>query len=309
MLQKPSVIIVSGPTCVGKTEVAIALTERLGGEIISADAMQVYRYMDIGTAKPNKEQMARVPHHLIDVLDPDEPFSAASFRTMAGSIIADLHEKGKAVFVVGGTGLYIKALTQGLFEIPGQDSAIRERLKAEANTSGLEAIYGRLKRADPEGAAKIHPKDTYRVIRALEIFELTGKPISEHHMTHEFSDKPYRVLKIGLFMDRQILYHRINERVEQMLSQGFLDEVKGLLERGYGPGLKSMQSIGYRHVLAFLLENVDWDETVRLFKRDTRRYAKRQFTWFRADPEIQWRQPEEVDFMGKEIDAFLTRAL
>jgi len=308
MPQRPAIIIISGPTCIGKTEVAIALAEPLAGEIISADAMQVYRYMDIGTAKPSKEQMARVPHHLIDVVDPDEPFSAARFRTMAASIIGDLHEKGKAVFVVGGTGLYIKALTQGLFQVQGENGAIRERLKADLKTLGLEAIYGRLKGVDPEGAAKIHPQDTYRVIRALEVFELTGKPISEHHRTHEFSDDPYRVLKIGLSMDREILYHRINERVEQMLSQGFVDEVKGLLDRGYGPGLKSMQSIGYRHVSAFLLGNVDWDETVRLFKRDTRRYAKRQFTWFKADPDIQWRQPEEVEFIGKEIDAFLTRA-
>jgi len=309
MPQKPPVIIISGPTCVGKTEVAISLAQPLAGEIISADAMQVYRHMDIGTAKPNKEEMARVPHHLIDVVDPDEPFSAASFRTMAASIIGDLHEKGRAVFVVGGTGLYIKALTQGLFEIPEKESAIRERLKAELNTLGLEAIYGRLRRLDPKGAAKIHPKDTYRVIRALEVLELTGKPISEHHRTHEFSDEPYRTLKFGLFMDREILYHRINERVERMLSQGFVDEVKGLLDRGYGPGLKSMQSIGYRHVSDFLLGRVDWDETVRLFKRDTRRYAKRQFTWFKADPDIQWRQPEEVEFIGKEIDAFLTKAL
>jgi len=308
MAHRASVIIISGPTCVGKTEVAIALAEPLAGEIISADAMQVYRHMDIGTAKPSKDQVARVPHHLVDVVDPDEPFSAASFRTMAGSIIGDLHERGKAVFVVGGTGLYIKALTQGLFQVQKQDSTIRERLKAELKTLGLEAIYERLKGVDPEGAAKIHPKDSYRVIRALEVFQVTGKPISEHHRTHEFSDEPYRVLKIGLSMDREILYHRINERVEQMLSQGFVDEVKGLLDRGYGPGLKSMQSIGYRHVSEFLLGNVDWDETVRLFKRDTRRYAKRQFTWFKTDLEVQWRQAEEVEFIGKEIDAFLTRA-
>ncbi|MDY6950255.1 MAG: tRNA (adenosine(37)-N6)-dimethylallyltransferase MiaA [Thermodesulfobacteriota bacterium] len=309
MPQKPAVIIISGPTCVGKTEAAISLAEPLAGEIISADAMQVYRYMDIGTAKPSKEERARVPHHLIDVVDPDEPFSAADFRTMAGAIISKLHKEGRAVFVVGGTGLYIKALTQGLFEIPEKESVIRQRLKTAAKELGLEAMYGRLKGVDPEGAAKIHPKDAYRVIRALEVFELTGKPISAHHRTHEFSDEPYRVLKIGLFMDREILYHRINERVDVMLSQGFVDEVKGLLDRGYGPDLKSMQSIGYRHVSDFLLGRVDWEETVRLFKRDTRRYAKRQFTWSRADQKIQWRQPEAIDFMEKEIEAFLTRAL
>jgi tRNA dimethylallyltransferase len=263
--------------------------------------------MDIGTAKPSAEEMARVPHHLIDVVDPDEPFSAASFRNMAASVIADLHKKGKAVFVVGGTGLYIKALTQGLFEVHAQDSAIRQRLKAKPRTLGLEALYARLKRADPEGAVKIHPHDAYRITRALEVLELTGKPISEHHMIHAFSDKPYRVFKIALSMDREILYHRIDKRVERMLAQGLVAEVKGLLDRGYGPDLKSMQSIGYRHVSGFLLGKTDWDEMVRLCKRDTRRYAKRQLTWFRADAEIQWRQPEEIEQMGKDIDAFLTR--
>ena len=308
MSQKPSLTIISGPTSVGKTEVAIALAEPLGGEIISADAMQVYRYMDIGTAKPSKEQMARVPHHLIDVVDPDEPFSAARFKAEAEPIIRDLHERARAVFVVGGTGLYIKALTRGLFEVKGENSAIRERLAIEAKNLGLGALHQRLQNVDPTAAAGIHPKDTYRVIRALEVLELTGKPISEHHSTHGFSDKAYRVLKIGLFMDRDVLYDRINERVERMLASGFLEEVRGLLDRGSDRNLKSMRSIGYRHMTEYLEGSVDWDEMVRLFKRDTRRYAKRQHTWFGADPQIHRLRPGEIDVMKKKIDAFLTRA-
>ncbi len=308
MLEKPSVIIISGPTCVGKTGVAISLAKPLGGEIISADAMQVYRHMDIGTAKPTQQEQARVRHHLIDVVDPDEPFSAAQFRTAAGAVIRDLHEKGHPVFVVGGTGLYIKALTQGLFRVQGEDGALRERLKAQAKDLGSGMLHQRLQDVDPEAAGRIHPNDVYRIIRALEILELTGKTLSEHHRAHGFSDDPYRVLKIGLFLDREVLYQRIDRRVERMLEAGFLREVEGLLHRGYSPDLKSMGSIGYRHMTEYLQGNVAWNETVRRFKRDTRRYAKRQVAWFRADPEIHWLKPSEVNTMSRKIDSFLTEA-
>ena len=228
MPEKPSVIIISGPTCVGKTGVAITLAELLGGEIISADAMQVYRHMDIGTAKPTQQEQARVPHHLIDVADPDEPFSAARFKTAAEAVIGELHDKGRPAFVVGGTGLYIKALTQGLFKVQKENGALRERLRAEVKNLGSPALHRRLQDIDPVAAAGIHPNDAYRIIRALEILELTGKPISEHHRAHGFLDDPYRVLKIGLFLDREILYQRINRRVDRMLEAGFLKEVKGL---------------------------------------------------------------------------------
>lgn len=307
MSQKPCVIIIAGPTCVGKTEVAITLAEPLGSEIVSADAMQVYRYMDIGTAKPTQEQQARVPHHLIDVVDPDEPFSAARFKTAAAAVIGELHEKGHPAFVVGGTGLYIKALTRGLFRVEEQDGALRERLRAEAQDLGSPVLHRRLQDVDPEAAARIHPHDAYRIIRALEVLELTGKPLSEHHSTHGFSDDPYQVLKIGLFLDREMLYQRIDQRVDWMLEAGFLKEVKGLLHRGYSPKLKSMKSIGYRHMAEHLEGHVTWDETVRRFKRDTRRYAKRQMAWFKADPKIHWLQPSTIDIMSKKIDSFLTQ--
>ena len=302
---KPSLVIISGPTCVGKTDVAIALAEPLGGEIISADAMQVYRYMDIGTAKPTDQQRARVRHHLIDVVNPDEPFSAALFRRVAGAIIDDLDQKGRPVFVVGGTGLYIKALTRGLFEGQEQDRGVRKRLKEEAEILGLQGMYRRLQEVDPASAARIHPNDTYRIMRALEVYQVTGQPISCHQMAHGFRDIPYKTLKIGLTLDRKILYDRINRRVDLMLSSGLLEEVKWLLDHGYPSTLKSMQSIGYRHMADYLRQRITWDETVRLFKRDTRRYAKRQLTWFRADPEILWAEPGQAGHMRRKIDSFL----
>jgi tRNA dimethylallyltransferase len=308
MPQKSGIIIIAGPTCVGKTEVAMTLAEPLRGQIVSADAMQVYRYMDIGTAKPTQQEQARVRHHLIDVVDPDEPFSAARFKAAAEAVIAELHEKGHPAFVVGGTGLYIKALTQGLFRVQEGNGALRERLRAEAKDLGSPVLHQRLQDVDPEGAARIHPHDAYRIVRALEVLELTGKPLSEHHSAHGFSDDPYQVLKIGLFLDREMLYQRINQRVDRMLEAGFLKEVKGLFSLGYSPKLKSMKSIGYRHVAEYLEGHVTWDETVRRLKRDTRRYAKRQMAWFRADPEILWLQPSAIDIMSKKIDSFLTGA-
>jgi tRNA dimethylallyltransferase len=306
MSPKPSLVIISGPTCVGKTDVAIALAEPLGGEIISADAMQVYRYMDIGTAKPTRQEQARVPHHLIDVVEPNELFSAALFKTMADAVIRDLHQKGRPIFVVGGTGLYIKALTRGLFPAQQQDGLIRKRLRGEAETLGLDALHQRLQEVDPAAAARIHPNDTYRIIRALEVHQVTGRPISHYQKVHGFLDFRYTILKIGLTPDRNILYDWINSRVDLMLASGLLEEVNWLLDQGYPSTLKSMRSIGYRHMTDYLRGRTPWDETVRLFKRDTRRYAKRQLTWFRADPEILWLEPGQIDIMRKKTDSFLT---
>lgn len=305
MPERPSLIVISGPTCVGKTEVAMALAEPLGAEIISADAMQVYRHMDIGTAKASPEQRARVRHHLIDVVDPDEPFSAAHFETMAGARVQDLHQKGLPIFVVGGTGLYIKALTRGLFPSKGQDGDVRKGLRKEAETLGLEALYRRLQQVDPAAAEGIHPNDTYRIMRALEVHQITGQPISRHHGDHGFRDVRYRILAIGLTLDRNILYDRINKRVDLMLGSGLLEEVRWLLDHGYPSTLKPMHSIGYRHMGDYLEGRVTWDETLRLLKRDTRRYAKRQLTWFKADPDIHWLEPGQVDDMRKRIDSFL----
>ena len=305
MSTKPHLIIISGPTCVGKTDVAIALAKPLGAEIISADAVQVYRHMNIGTAKPTEDQRDLIRHHLIDVVYPDESYNAARFKTMAEVVISDLHQKGRPIFVVGGTGLYIKALTQGLFPAQEQDGAARKKLQKEAETIGLVAMYQRLHKVDPAAASRIHPNDSYRIIRALEVHQVTGQPISLHHGVHGFRDIPYNTFKIGLTRDRNILYDRINRRVDQMLTSGLLEEVKWLLDQGYSSTLKSMRSIGYRHIGDYLEGRMLWDETVRLFKRDTRRYAKRQLTWFRADPGFMWVQPGQIDIMKNKIESFL----
>jgi tRNA dimethylallyltransferase len=307
MSEGPPLIIISGPTGVGKTDMAIALADPLEAEIISADAIQVYRHMDIGTAKPSQEEQARVRHHLIDVVDPDEPFSAALYKTMADAVIQDLHQKGRPIFVVGGTGLYIKALTRGLFPSEEQDSDVRKGLRKEAETWGPERLYERLQQVDPVAAERIHPNDTYRIIRALEVYEVTGQPISRHQRVHGFRGVRYRMFPIGLTLDRNILYDRINRRVDRMLASGLLEEVRWLLGHGYPSTLKPMRSIGYRHMGDYLEGRVPWDETVRLFKRDTRRYAKRQYTWFKADPEIHWFEPGQIEDMRKRIDSFLTR--
>lgn len=288
--EKPRLIVLLGPTGAGKSDLALELAEAFGGQILNADSMQVYRYMDIGTAKPTPEERQRIQHHLIDLVNPDEPFHAGDYRTVGRKTVDSLSRKGIPIFVVGGTGLYIKALTQGLFVSPKIDLRVRERLKQEAEEKGGEELYHRLKEVDPETAIRIHPHDLFRTIRALEVFESTGNPISFFRDQHRFGDRPYHTFKIGLEMDRDELYRRIDERVDRMIERGFLREVEGLLESGYGPELKPMQGLGYKQMVQFLLRDLKWDEAVRQMKRDTRHYAKRQWTWFKADPEVCWRK-------------------
>ena len=302
---KPKVIVICGPTGIGKTTVGIRLAENVGGEIISADSMQVYRYMDIGTAKPTADEQNRISHHMIDVADPDEDFDALRFAEMARHKVMQLDHQGLISFVVGGTGLYIKALLQGLFQARPVDPKIRERLKKKARTNGSDALYDRLQQVDPEAADRLHPNDTYRIIRALETIESSGRSISAHHQGHGFKDTPFDVLKIALQMDRQVLYDRIDQRVDLMIAAGLVDEVKKLLAMGYSTDLKSMQSIGYRHVVDFLEERLSWEECVRTLKRDTRRYAKRQFTWFGGDKDIVWQTPDGFDQISNLVSKFL----
>jgi tRNA dimethylallyltransferase len=303
---KPKVIVICGPTAVGKTMAAIGLARRLDAEIVSADSMQVYRFMDIGTAKPTVAERAAVPHHLIDIVDPDEPFDAARYAALARQRVYDLHRRGRPALVVGGTGLYVKALLHGLFRADARDPDIRRRLRRDADALGGPALHARLAACDPQAAARLHPNDTLRIVRALEVIAVTGQPISQLQARHGFADAPLDALKIGLTMERGALYERIDRRVDAMLAAGFEDEVRGLLARGYGPELKSMQSIGYSHLAALIAGRVSRDECVRTLKRDTRRYAKRQMTWFRADPAITWLPAEDapallslsLDFMG-----------
>lgn len=304
---RPRVVMVVGPTGVGKSKWAIEWAEQLGGEIIGADSMQVYRYMDIGTAKPTAEDRRRVPHHLIDLVTPDQPFHAALYRTLGRKKIDQLVLEGKHVLVVGGTGLYIKILTQGIFYCPKIDPHFREDLKKEAEAKGPEVLYERLRRVDPSTASQLHPHDLFRIIRALEVFDSTGVPISFYREQHRFGEQPYHTLKIGLQMGREKLYHQIDLRVDRMLEQGLLQEVEGLMGMGYGPQLKPMQSLGYKQMVQFLLKKVRWDEAIRQIKRDTRHYAKRQLTWFKSDPEVQW-WDETKDFkkIFSEIKSFFS---
>jgi len=287
---RPRMVILLGPTGVGKSKLVLELAEAFGGEILSADSMQVYRYMDIGTAKPTPEDQKRVRHHLIDLVTPDQPFHAALYRTLGRKTIDHLYKRGKPIWVVGGTGLYIKALTQGLFPGPKIDPTVRERLKQKAKEKGEAFLYQCLKEVDPKTASHLHPHDLFRTIRALEVFDSTGVPISFFREQHRFGESPYLSLKIGLEMDRKMLYRRIEERVDQMMERGFLQEVKGLIEMGYSSELKPMQSLGYKQLIQFLLKKMGRGEAVQQIKRDTRHYAKRQWTWFKADPEVCWRE-------------------
>ena len=303
--EKAGVIVICGPTGIGKTSSALELATAFSGEIVGADSMQIYRYMDIGTAKPTSEERAHVRHHMVDIADPDEPFDAARYARMARKVVADLNTRHVTPFVVGGTGLYIKALVHGLFRPESTDPDLRSRLRETAATSGSASLHRLLVDTDPEAAARIHPNDTYRIMRALEVKGVTGKAISAHHRAHMFQDDPFRVLKIGIRMDRKALYDRIDSRTDAMLDAGLIDETEGLLARGYAPDLKSMRAIGYRHMVGFIRREFSWDEAVRTFKRDTRRYAKRQLTWFRADPEIAWFGPDERSAISRLIAGFL----
>jgi len=285
---RPRLVILLGPTGIGKSKLAIEWAEALGGEIISADSVQVYRYMDIGTGKPTLDEQERVRHHLIDLVPPDQPFHAGLYRTLGRRTIDRLFEERKPIWVVGGTGLYIKTLTQGLFNSPKIDPRVRQRLRQEAEEKGTVALYERLKKVDAQTAFHLHPNDLFRIIRALEVFDSTGVPISFYREQHRFDDRPYRTLKIGLEMDRERLFRHIDDRVDQMIEKGFLREVESLMEMGYGPELKPMQSLGYKQMVQFLLKEIGWDEAVRRMKRETRHYAKRQWTWFKADPEVRW---------------------
>jgi tRNA dimethylallyltransferase len=305
-IHRPKVIVVCGPTGIGKTRLSLAMARCFDGGIVSADSMQIYRYMNVGTAKPDAAQQAAAPHYMIDVADPDEPYDAARYAKEARCAISILEKQGKLPLIIGGTGLYIKALLYGLFETIPSSPQLRRRLWQEAGGKGRQYIYERVARCDPEAAGRIHPNDTYRLIRALEVYLLTGRPISERQQDHGFARTPFHVLKIGLHMDRQALYERINQRVEQMVAGGLLHEVEKLLETGYGPELKSMQALGYRHMVDFLQGRLGWQDAVDLMKRDTRRYAKRQLVWFRKDPDLVWLGPDDVEEACRRVRRFLS---
>ena len=307
----PAIALI-GPTGVGKTALSLAIAEQFGCEIISVDSMQVYRHMDIGTAKATAEERARVAHHLLDVVDPDEEYSVARYIDDASAAMAKIRARGRVALLVGGTGLYLRGLEEGLFTMAeGGDPVVRERLQARLAEEGADGLHRELAGRDPESAARIHPNDRYRLLRALEILAVTGRPWSEHLARSRQRAVLQNVLKLGLTRTREELYQRINRRVGQMVEQGLLDEVRDLLARGYGAELKAMQAIGYRHMVEFLAGEHDWQESLDLLARDTRRYAKRQYTWFRRDPEICWQEPEQhravFDLIHRYLAAATTR--
>ncbi|HOK06518.1 MAG TPA: tRNA (adenosine(37)-N6)-dimethylallyltransferase MiaA [Syntrophales bacterium] len=281
-------VVLTGPTASGKTQLACELAAELGGEIISADSMQVYRGLDIGTAKPPREVREAVPHHLIDVADPDEDYNAARFAREARRAIEDLGQRGKAVFVVGGTGLYIRALLGGIFPGPGSDEGLRRHYRELARQGGTGYLHSLLAARDGRAAARIHPHDEVRVIRALEVLALTGRSIVDSQEAHGFRNRPYEVLVVALGLERQELYRRIEERSREMVRAGLLEETRGLLSKGYGPHLKPLQGLGYRHMISHLRGEMDLEAAVNLLIRDTRRYAKRQVTWLRSEEGVTW---------------------
>lgn len=288
MMRKKSVLFLVGPTSVGKSRIAVYLARFLSTDIISADSRQVYRGMDIGTAKPKKEEMKGIRHHMIDIINPDEPFSAGSYRKMVSGIIFKMHQTDMIPFVVGGTGLYIKAIAYGLWKGPTADWDLRRRLKEEEILNGEGYLYNKLTSIDPGSAKGIYPRDIVKIVRALEVFYITGRPLSYFHQLHAFAEDRYEPVMIGLRMNRRDLYRRIEDRVERMVEDGLIDEVRTLLDMGYEEDLNPMKGLGYKQMIGYIKGRYPIDEAINQIKRDTKRYAKRQFTWFNMERSIQW---------------------
>lgn len=304
-MEKIKIIVIVGPTASGKSRLAMELAERFNGEIVSADSMQVYRHMDIGTAKPAKEQREKIPHHMMDVADPDEEFTAARYREEASIAINDIHKRGKNIFVAGGTGLYIRALTKGLFNGPGADMRIRGELAMLGGSQGTWRLYERLKQVDPEAASKIHPNNTARIVRAMEVYCLTNKPISAFQKEHGFSEEPYDALKIGLSVDRKFLYKCIEDRVDNMIKAGLPEEVGRLMSMGYSPDIKAMCGLGYKEIAMYIQNQCSLEDAVSEIKKNTRRYAKRQMTWFKKETDIKWLAHDEMEGIISLAERFL----
>ncbi|MDF1615017.1 tRNA (adenosine(37)-N6)-dimethylallyltransferase MiaA [Desulfurivibrio dismutans] len=301
--QPTTVFCLVGPTAVGKTALALELAEHYEAEIISVDSMQVYRYLDIGTAKATPEERRRVPHHLIDIIDPDEDYSLARFLADAAAALADIGRRGRAALFTGGTGLYLRGLRAGIFDLGPPDEHLRAELARRLTEEGASALYAELQRVDPASASRIHPNDRQRLLRALEIFYHSGTPWSEHlRRGKQNALLPDRVPVIGLACERDILYERINRRVDSMLAVGLIDEVQGLLARGYGPELPPMQAIGYRHMVQYLNGSWTLEQARELLARDTRRYAKRQLTWLRQTSGIIWCDQQDHTSIKRVID-------
>lgn len=295
--QKKPLIVLTGPTAVGKTKLSISLAKAVHGEIISADSMQVYQYMDIGSAKIRPSEMQGVPHYLVDILKPEEEFHIVRFQEMAKAAMKEIYAKGKIPILVGGTGFYIQAITRDIdFTQASQEDGYRQELEELAASQGTEALHRMLEEVDPTSAREIHANNVKRVIRALEFYHQNKIPISAHNQQQKERQSPYNLAYFVLNAPRNLLYERIDARVEEMLEEGLLKEVQGLKAMGYHREMVSMQGLGYKEILAYLDGEYPLDEAIRILKRDTRHFAKRQLTWFRREQEVLWVNKEEFSY-------------
>ena len=303
----PPLVAVVGPTAVGKTEVGVLLANALRGEVVSADSMLIYRYMNIGTAKPSEEEMCGIPHYMLDIIDPDEAYSVALYQEAAEKYIKDINERGKYPLLVGGTGLYIRSVTDHYnFSRAEINFEYRIELNRLADLKGNDYIHNLLKKNDPSAAERIHLNDRKRIIRALEVFDQTGRPISSFHDRDMYEKPKYNLHIFGLNMERSKLYRRIEQRVDKMLEQGLLEEVKSLLDRGYTTDLTSMKGLGYKEIASYLIGDISLTEAVEILKRNTRRFAKRQLTWFKRDARIKWLNIDERQSIHEVVQEIIT---
>ncbi|MGQ0792690.1 MAG: tRNA (adenosine(37)-N6)-dimethylallyltransferase MiaA [Deltaproteobacteria bacterium] len=305
-MKKPKLLVIAGPTASGKSALAMELAGRIPqAQILCADSLQVYRYFDIGTAKPTAEERSRVPHHLIDIINPDEDFNAGRYSALARRTVDALGSQGAKIIVSGGTYLYVRALISGIIAGIPSDAAVREALRSEKSTYGGDYLYRRLVSIDPDAASRIHPNDYVRIERALEVHIITGNRISQLQASHGFGDRDFESLKIGIFHERERRREIIDRRVEWMMQSGFLAEVEGLRARGFATELKPMQSIGYRQLNRYIDGEITLEGAVEGIKVETKRFAKRQTTWLRAEGDIKWRRaPEDLPLIFDEARAF-----
>lgn len=302
------VIAIVGPTCTGKTRIAIELAKLVKGEIISADARQIYKLIDIGTAKPTREELSEVPHHLVDILPLEDEISAGTFTKLARDAVNEIFARNHKPIIAGGSGLYLRAVIDGLFDAPDVDDEIREGLKKRLRTEGAEKLLAELKRVDPEAAKDLLSQNYKRILRALEIYYSSGERISELRQARP-STPSFKTLQFGILLERKLLYRRIEKRVDEMIEKGLIDEVKEILKRGFEPGLNSLQTVGYKEAIGYVQGKIKFEEMVPLIKMNTRRYAKRQMTWFRKDSRIIWiegdgRNPRDIarEILGRLSD-------
>lgn len=308
-MKKQPLVVLTGPTAVGKTELSISLAKQINGEIISADSMQVYTKMDIGTAKIKKEEMDGVKHYLIDVLDPSEDFNVVRFQTMAKQAMEEIYAKGKIPIVVGGTGFYIQALLNNInFDDNDADTSYREELEALVKEKGAEYLHNMLREVDEKSAEAIHMNNSKRVIRALEFYHQTGKKMSEHNEEESKKESAYNSAYFVLNCDREVLYNRINKRIDLMVKEGLLEEVQALKEEGYSRDLVSMQGLGYKEILAYLEGEISLEEAIYILKRDTRHFAKRQLTWFRREKEVIMVDKDKLTTLDEQLE-LITKVL